>query len=62
MLKDVLNEGIIDEETIQVIFGEVGATSRVLSFDQFKEAVGQCLFKFDSAHVNIVVQTCSIKF
>ena len=36
-IEDVLNNGIIDEETMEIIIDEVGVKNGVLSFEQFYE-------------------------
>ena len=36
---DVLDNGVIDAETMDVILSECGVTGPLMSFDQFKEAV-----------------------
>ena len=38
-IEDVLNNGIIDEETMEIIIDEVGVKNGVLSFEQFYELV-----------------------
>ena len=38
-IEDVLNNGIIDEETMEIIIDEVGVKNGILTFEQFYELV-----------------------
>lgn len=38
-IEDVLDNGIIDQETMEIIIDEVGVTDGILSFEQFYELV-----------------------